>query len=80
MPTELWVALISGLCSVLGTFAGIVVSSNLTNYRIEQLEKKDAAHNNLIDRTYRLEAADGVHTEQIKVINHRLSDLEAGHE
>lgn len=80
MPTELWVALISGFCSVLGTFAGVVVSSNLTNWRIEQLEKKVEQHNNLIDRTYKLEEADAVHAEQITVINHRLKDLEGAHE
>lgn len=80
MPTELWVALISGFCSVLGTFAGVVVSSNLTNWRIEQLEKKVEKHNNLIDRTYKLEEANAVHDEQIAVINHRLKDLEGAHE
>ena len=38
-----------------GTFGGILVSNRLTTYRIEQLEKKVAAHNSVIERTYKLE-------------------------
>ena len=41
----------------------------LQAYRIEQLEKKQDKHNNLIERTYILE-------EKIKVANHRIDDLE----
>ncbi len=70
------IALISLLGTLIGTFGGIVVSSKLTNYRIEQLEKKVEKHNSVIDRTYKLEQRDGIVTEQIKVINHRLHDLE----
>lgn len=33
-------ALIVGGCSLVGTFAGILTSTKLTNYRLEQLEKK----------------------------------------
>nr|WP_308743192.1 hypothetical protein [uncultured Anaerocolumna sp.] len=70
------IALISLLGTLIGTFGGIVVSSKLTNYRIEQLEKKVEKHNSVIDRTYKLEQKDAIVTEQIKVINHRLHDLE----
>lgn len=38
-PTVL-AALIAGIASLIGTFGGILVSSKLTIYRIEQLEKK----------------------------------------
>ena len=41
-----------------------------------ELEKKQDRHNDVIERTYKLEEATAVQTEQIKVINHRLSDLE----
>ena len=76
MSDSIWVALI-GLCgSGVESLLGVVASARLTQYRLEQLEKKVQAHNNLIDRTYRLEEQDAVHTEQIKVINHRLKDLE----
>lgn len=41
----------SGLCSLLGVLA----SSKLTQYRLQELEKKVQAHNNLIDRMYKVE-------------------------
>ena len=69
MNTEIVVALIALAGSALGTFSGILVSSRLTNYRLEQLEKKVDKHNNFAGRMPVVE-------EQIKVINHRLEDLE----
>ncbi len=48
----------------------------LTDYRIEQLEKNQEKYNNLIERTFRLEERAEVTDEKIKVINHRLSDIE----
>lgn len=48
----------------------------LQAYRIEQLEKKVDKHNNVIERTYRLEETEAVIKEQIKVANHRIEDLE----
>ena len=47
-------------------------------YRIEQLEKKVDKHNNLVERTYRLEEAQSLTEEKIKVANHRIDDLERG--
>ena len=41
--------------TLIGTFGGIITASRLTNWRIEQLEKKVDKHNNLIERTYKLE-------------------------
>lgn len=40
MDGTFWVALLSLLGTLIGTLGGIFVSSKLTNYRIEQLEKK----------------------------------------
>ncbi len=76
MSSTIIVALISGGCSLLGTFAGAIVSSNKTQYRLEQLEKKVQTHNNLIARTYRLEEQSALLDEKIRVANHRISDLE----
>lgn len=45
-------------------------------YRIEQLEKKVDKHNNLVERTYRLEQAQSLLDEKVKVANHRIDDLE----
>ncbi len=46
---------IIALTSLVGTFGGIIASSRLTMYRIEQLEKKVDKHNTIIERTFVLE-------------------------
>ena len=78
MTDAIVVALIGLAGSGIGAFSGVVVSSKLTQYRLEQLEKKVQAHNNLIDRTYHLEEQQAIHEEKLKVVNHRLEDLEKG--
>ena len=74
--TEVLIALIGLTGSAVGTFAGILTAAKLTNYRIGQLEKKVDKHNTVIERTFKLEEAQAVIQEQIKVVNHRISDLE----
>lgn len=76
MSETIIVALISLVGTLGGTFGGILVTSKLTNYRLEQLEKKVEKHNNLIERTYQLEEDIKVHEEKLKVVNHRIDDLE----
>ena len=70
------VSLIGLAGSAIGSLCGVLVSSKLTQYRLEQLEKKVQAHNSLIDRTYRLEERTELQEEKIKVANHRIDDLE----
>jgi len=78
MSETIIIALIS-LCGTLcGTFGGIMATSKLTNYRIEQLEKKVDKHNNLIERMYKAEDSINILDEKIKVVNHRIEDLEEG--
>lgn len=60
---------IVGLLSLLGTCLGSWGGLRLMSYRIEQLEKKVDKHNHFAERMPVVE-------EQIKVINHRLEDLE----
>ncbi|MBR4023248.1 MAG: hypothetical protein IKI94_11800 [Ruminococcus sp.] len=74
--TEVVIAVLSLFGTLAGSLGGIIVSSKLTNYRIEQLEKKQEKYNSLIERTFRLEERAEVTDEKIKVINHRLSDIE----
>ena len=76
MSSEIIVSLITLCGSALGTFVGIVINTKLTNYRIEQLEKKQDKHNEVIERVYHLEQHDAVVDEEIKVANHRIEDLE----
>ena len=63
------VAIVSLFGTLAGTFGGILTSSKLTNYRIEQLEKKVDKHNNFAERIPVIE-------QSIKVANHRIDDLE----
>ena len=52
----------SGLCSILGVFA----SSKLTQYRLEQLEKKVQAHNNLVERMYAVEREQNILKQHVE--------------
>lgn len=60
---------IVGALSLIGTLVGSYGGMKLMTYRIEQLEKKVDKHNHFAERMPVVE-------EQIKVINHRLDDLE----
>lgn len=48
----------------------------LMEYKLEELTKRVDKHNNVVERTYFLEKKMEVQEEQIKVANHRISDLE----
>ena len=76
MSEAIVVALIGLGGSAAGSLIGVLASSRLTQYRIEQLERKVDAHNNLITRTYELEKRAELMDEKIKVANHRIDDLE----
>ncbi|HZJ75033.1 MAG TPA: hypothetical protein VFD25_00455 [Clostridia bacterium] len=69
MKSEMIVAVFSLIGTLAGTFGGIITSAKLTNYRIVQLEKKVDEHNSFARRMPVVE-------EQIKVCNHRITDLE----
>lgn len=63
------VALVSLVGTLVGTFGGIITASKLTNYRIEQLEKKVDKHNSFAEKIPLIQ-------NDIKVTNHRIDDLE----
>ena len=67
MIGEILVATLSFVGTCIGSWGGL----KLMSYRIEQLEKKVDKHNNFAERIPVVE-------EQIKVINHRIEDLERG--
>lgn len=68
--TSLAVAAMSLIGTLGGTFGGILVANKLSNYRIEQLEKKVEKHNEVVERTFQLE---GRMTEA----EHDIRDLKA---
>ena len=68
--TTLAVAAMSLVGTLAGTFGGILVSNKLTTYRIEQLEKKVAEHNTIVERTYDLEG-------RMREAEHDIRDLKS---
>ena len=79
MSETILVAILSLVGTLLGSLGGILTASKLINYRIEQLEKKVEKHNNVLERVYVLEKDDAVIKEDLKVVNHRIEDLEKTH-
>ena len=76
--------------SLVGTLVGAYLanrkSTALIAYRLEELEEKGNKHNNLVERTYKLEqrmevieakleGTENLLTEKVKVANHRIEDL-----
>lgn len=72
MSETVLVAVLSLIGTLVGTFGGIVVASKLMNYRIEQLEKKVEKHNNVVERTFKLEG-------EMKEVQHEIVDLKGYH-
>ena len=80
MSETVIIALISLLGTLGGTFGGILATSKLTNYRIEQLEKKVDKHNSLVERTFRLEDNDKLILQKIDTAESRIERLEQKYE
>lgn len=66
MSNEILVALCSLVGTLIGSLSGILAANKLTNYRIEQLEKKVEKHNNVIERVYQLEKTEAVIEEELE--------------
>ena len=69
MSETILVALITGGLALLGTFLSNRKSAALIAYRLELLEEKVNKHNNVIERTYKLE-------ERTEVLDCRVDGLE----
>lgn len=68
MSEAIIVSIISLIGTLGGSLGGILVANKLTNYRVEQLEKKVEKHNSVVERTYILEG-------QVLEIQHDIKDL-----
>ena len=66
MDNTIIVAILGCLGTIIGSGLGVVASSKLTNFRIEQLEKKVDKHNSVIERTFKLEEKVHEMAEDIK--------------
>lgn len=79
MSDVIVVGILSLFGTLIGSLSGILTANKLTNYRIEQLEKKVEKHNNVLERVYDLEKNEAVIQEEMDVVNHRIKDLETIH-
>lgn len=73
-------SIISGLISAASAIIVCLISQRkviaLIEYKIEQLTNHVEKHNSVVERTYELEKKAEIFTEQMKVANHRIEDLE----
>ena len=70
MNVDFLTGVFSLIASLVGTFAGIITSTKLTNYQINELKKRVDKHNDVIERTYKLE-------EHCKYVDERIEKLES---
>ena len=72
MSEAIIVAALGFAGTLLGSLFGVLAAQKLTQYRLSQLEEKVNKHNNLIERTYKLEG-------QMEECQHDIKDLKAYH-
>lgn len=72
MDSSIIVAIVSGVCTLLGSGLGVLASSKLTSFRLQQLENKVEKHNSVIERTFKLEG-------QVTEIFHDIKELKSYH-
>lgn len=70
MQSEIVVAVLGMLGTILGSGLGVWASASKTNFRLSQLEKKVELHNNLIERMVKCEG-------NISELQHDVRDLKA---
>ena len=72
MSEAILVAVISGVCTLLGSLGGVMATSSLTSYRLKRLEDEVGKHNKVIERTFRLEG-------RMDEVEHEVHDLKEYH-
>ena len=72
MTEAMIVALLGFAGTLVGSLFGVLTAQKLTQYRIAQLEEKVSRHNNLLERTFKLEG-------QMAEVRHDIKDLKAFH-
>ena len=66
MSETIIVAIIGFFGAVIGSAGGVMTSAKLTNYRLEQLEKKVQLHNNVVERVYELEKEEALLEQRVE--------------
>lgn len=68
MDTNVIIAILSLVGTLLGSLFGILAANKLVNYRLQQLEKKVDLHNNAVERLYKVEG-------YVSELQHEVRDL-----
>ena len=68
MTDSIIVAILSLVGTLIGSMTGILTANKLVNYRLKKLEEKVQAHNNLVERTYKLEG-------RMNEVEHNIRDM-----
>lgn len=68
MTSEIIVAILSLVGTLIGSTSGILMAAKLTNYRIQQLEKKVDKHNNFATRIPLIE-------REIEILDEEVQEL-----
>ena len=76
MTESIIVAVITGLFALAGTYFANRKAAALMEYRLKELEKKVDKHNQLVERTYRLEERTELQEAEINRHKERLKILE----
>lgn len=75
MATELIVALVSLVGTLSGSLFGVLASSKLTSYRIEQLERRVDEYNKIAERVALLEKDNADQWERIEEMRLDIKDI-----
>ena len=77
MSDAVIVALLSCGGTLIGSVVGILAANKLTNYRIEQLEKKVEKHNTVVERIAVVERDLKTAFNKVDDSNKRIGNIEA---
>lgn len=75
MTETIVIACLSLFGTMTGSIAGIMTANKLTNYRINELEKKVEKHNNLVERMIKVEQSDGTQWKRIDELRDDIEEL-----
>jgi len=75
MTDAIMVAVLSLCGTLFGSIAGIITANRLTNYRIEELERKVEKHNTVVERVAILERDEQTQWKRLDEMRSVMEDI-----
>lgn len=75
MTSEVLIGILSLLGTAIGSITGIMTANKLTNYRIDELEKKVDRHNTIIERFALLEQDNKTQWNRIDDLRNSMNEI-----